>query len=114
MMSEPDRAFEQKVLLDVVQQMNDPEATMRKEAGRRKAILGVGTAGVVVAFFLALNGLVHSFVVALVAATAGCVLGFAIFLEFAQRQWPVTRKFIDMDGVRRRLEELQKPAPSNT
>jgi len=113
-MSEPDPAFERKVLLDVVQQMKDPEATMRKEAGRRKAILGIGAAGVAVAFFMALNGLAHSFVVALVAAIAGCVLGFAIFLEFAQRQWPVTRKYIDMDGVRRRLEELPKPPDDNT
>lgn len=113
-MNKPDPAFEKKVLLDVVEQMKDPEATLRREVARRKTILAAGGAGVVIAFFLAINSLVHPFFVALVAAAAGCVAGFAIFLEFAQKQWPITRKYVDLDGVRRRLEELQGEAGKNT
>ena len=106
-MKDPDPAFEKKVLLEVVEQMKDADATARKQATLRRAMLGLGSAGLVVAFFLALNNLAHPVAVAFVAGFAGCGIGFGLYLEFAQRQWPVTRKYIDIHSVRKRLDELK-------
>ena len=99
-------AFEKKILLDVVDQMKDPEATNRKQAILRRATFGVGAAGLLVAFFLAINELAAPMVIAFLAAMGGSATGFGLFLDFAQKQWPVTRKHIDMNSVRRRLDEL--------
>ena len=107
LMKDPDPAFEKKVLLEVVEQVKDVDATARKQATLRRAVLSLGSAGLVVAFFLAINGLAHGAVVAFIAGFAGCAIGFGLFLEFAQKQWPVTRKYIDVGSVRKRLDELQ-------
>lgn len=107
-MREPDPAFEKKVLLEVVEQMKDLDATARKQATLRRAVLTLGSAGLVVAFFVAINNLADAVVVAIIAGFAGCAVGFGLYLEFAQKQWPVTRKYIDMSGVRKRLDELQR------
>ena len=100
-------AFEKKILLDVVDQMRDPEATERKQATLRRTIFFVGGAGLLAAFFLAINELAHPVVIAFLAAMGGSAIGFGLFLDFAQKQWPVTRKHIDMTSVRKRLDELQ-------
>lgn len=106
-MTDPAAAFEKKVLLDVVDQMKDVEATARKQATLKGAILSLGSAGLVVAFFLVINRILHPIAVIFIAGFAGCAIGFGLYLEFAGKQWPVTRKFIDMDRVRKRLDELQ-------
>lgn len=105
-MKEPDPAYERRILLDVVEQMRDPEETGRKQAMLRRTVLGLGSTGLVVVFFLAMNRLVHPFTVGFLAAAAGTATGFGLFLDFVQKQWPVTRRHIDMNSVRRRIEEL--------
>ena len=106
-MNNPDPRYEKRILLDVVDQMRDPESTLRKESKLRRVILGVGSAGLLIAFFLAFNDLAHPFVSAFLAGAAGCLAGLGLFLEFAQKQWPITRKHIDMESVRARLKELE-------
>jgi uncharacterized membrane protein len=106
-MTAPDPQYEKKVLSDVVNQMADPVVTMEKQKRMKKAIFGVGTIGLVVAFILAMNELVHAFASAFLAAAAGIAIGFALFLEFAHKQWPITRNHIDMDSVQNRLDELE-------
>ncbi|HSF02709.1 MAG TPA: hypothetical protein VLA62_06850 [Solirubrobacterales bacterium] len=105
-MSEPDPAFEKKVLRDVAEQMRDPAETQRQQGVLRKAVAGGGMAGLVAAFFLAINELGHPFLAAFLAAAAGCATGFGLLLGLVHRQWPVTRRHIDMESVRRRLQEL--------
>jgi len=105
-MSDPDPAYEKKILLDVVEQMKDPLATQQKQANLRRTIQGVSLAGLTAAFFLGINNLVQPFVIALVAAIAGCGIGFGLFLNLAQKQWPITSRHIDMESVRKRLQEL--------
>ena len=107
-MTDPDPAFEKKVLLDVVEQMKDPDATARRQATLRGVVMSLGSAGLVVAFFLAINGLANSIFVGFAAGLAGCAVGFGLYIGFAQKQWPVTRRYIDMNSVRKRLDELQK------
>lgn len=106
-MKDPDPAFEKKILLDVVEQMKDVEETARKQAWLRRAMFGLGTTGVIIAFFAAINELLHPVAVAFLAGMAGSAIGFGLFLDFAQKQWPVTRKHIDMNSVRKRLDELR-------
>jgi hypothetical protein len=108
-MTEPDPIFEKKVLLDVVKQMQDVEATERQQATMKKAALGLGSAGLTVAFIIAFHPLGHPVAVAAVAGMAGAVAGFGLFLDFSHRQWPITRRYIDMDSVRARLAELETP-----
>ncbi|MGR9073987.1 MAG: hypothetical protein ACU833_13070 [Gammaproteobacteria bacterium] len=106
-MNEPETAYEKKILLDVVEQMNDPDATERKQAILRKTLTGLGSVGLLSAFFMAINELAHPFVCAFLSAMAGVAVGFELFLEFARKQWPITRRHIDLDSVRNRLEELE-------
>jgi len=106
-MKEPDPHYEKRILRDVVEQMRDPEQTGRRQETLRRVIVGAGSAGLIAAFVLALNQVTHPFVSALLAAAAGAAAGFGLFLDFAHKQWPVTRRHIDMESVRRRLEELE-------
>lgn len=105
-MMNPDPLFEKKVLLDVVEQMENPQATLRKQLRFKRVILGIGSMCLVSAFFLALNDLAGSLVISVIAALGGCAAGFGVFLETVQKQWPVTARYIDMQGVRKRLGEL--------
>lgn len=107
-MKDPDPQYEKKVLLHVVEQMDDPEETMRKQNLVRRTIFALGYAGLLAAFIMALNEVVHPFASAFLAGAAGCAIGLGIFLQFARNQWPITRKHINMDSVRERLDELEK------
>ena len=102
-----DPAFERKILRDVIEQTSNPEETERKQRNLRRMVYGVGYAGLLVAFFLGLNGVGSPFSAVLIAAFSGIAIGFVLFLQFAQRQWPVTRQYIDLDRIRKRLEELE-------
>ncbi len=106
-MKDSDLPFEKKLLLDVVEQMSDPEKTMGKQRVMCRTLYAIGYIGLLLAFILALNEVVHPFTSAFLAAIAGCTLGFAVFLQSARKQWPVTRKHIDMESVRKRLNELE-------
>jgi ribulose 1,5-bisphosphate synthetase/thiazole synthase len=105
-MKNTDPTFERKVLLDVVEQLKDPDQTMRKQTRLKRAIYGAGSLGLVIAFILAMNDLAHIIVTTFIAGMAGSAVGFALFLDFAQKQWPVTMKHIDMGSVEARLDEL--------
>lgn len=107
-MNTPDPEFEKKVLLDVVEQMEDPDETLHKQTRLKRAIYGVGVSGLVIAFFLAINGLAHIVLITFIAGMAGCAVGFGLFLDIVQKQWPVTMQHIDMDSVQARLDELTK------
>lgn len=109
-MDQPDPALERKILQDLVDQMEDPQATLRKQGVLRRALLSASAVGATAVFLLALNDLTHPLVTALAAALLGTLAGFAVFLEFARKQWPVTTRYIDMESVRRRLAELDRQA----
>ena len=106
-MKDPDLQYEEKTLLDVVEQMQDPDDTARKQNWVRRVFFVVGYLGLLAAFIMALNELMHPFTSAFLAGVAGCAIGFAIFLQFSHRQWPITRKHINMESVRKRIDELE-------
>jgi hypothetical protein len=101
-----DPAYEKKILLDVVEQMQDPEKTQRKQAKAKQIILALGSTGLIIAFFLAINGISHPVIISAIAALAGAFIGFALLLGFVLRQWPITSMHIDMESVNQRLDEL--------
>lgn len=105
-MKNPDPKFERKVLLDVVEQLEDPEQTIRKQIRLKRIIYGAGWIGLIVAFMLAINDIGHIIVTTFIAGMAGSAAGFGLFLDFAQKQWPVTMKHIDINSVKMRLDEL--------
>jgi len=107
-MADPDPQYEKKLLRDVVEQMKNPDEAAKKQRRLQRTIALLGNLGLLAAFVLALTGSLHAFASALLAGAAGCAIGFAIFLRLAHRQWPVTRKHIDMASVRTRLEELER------
>ena len=106
-MKNTDPAFEKKILLDLVEQLKDPDQTMRKQIRLKRTIYSAGSFGLVIAFILAMNDLAHVIVITFIAGMAGSAVGFGIFLDFVQKQWPVTIKHIDMDSVETRLDELE-------
>lgn len=101
-----DPKSEKKILKDVVRQMADFAATERKQARLQRVILASGAIALTIAFFLAINEIVHPFIVAVIAAMAGTLIGFSLLFEMVLKQWPVTRQHVDMESVRRRLDEL--------
>lgn len=101
-----DPGFEKKVLLDTVEQMQDPDTTLRKQTRFRNMIYGFGATGLLIAFFLAINNLAHILLITFIAGMAGCAVGFGLFLDLVQKQWPITMKHINMDSLQARLKEL--------
>lgn len=106
-MNDLDLQYEKKTLLDVVEQMKHPDETARKQSWVRRTFFVFGYLGLLAAFIMALNEFSHPFASAFLAAVAGCAIGLAIFLQFAHKQWPVTRKHINMESVKRRIDELE-------
>lgn len=106
-MTSKDSEFEKRVLSDVLEQMQDPESTLAKQHRMRRTIYGLGAGGLTVAFILSINEMAQPFFATFLAALAGSAIGFALFLDFSQKQWPITKNHIDLDSVRRRLEELE-------
>jgi hypothetical protein len=106
-MNDTDLAYEKKILLDVVAQMKDVDATVRQQAILRRTILGLGATGLTVAFFLAINELTHPFGIAVLAFMSGFSMGFGLLLDFLQKQWPITRVHINMESVLERLRTLE-------
>ena len=107
-MTELDPDFEKKILRDVVEQMQDVDKTTRTQTRMRRALLGTGMVCMVIAFFVTLNKQVHPFPIACLAGLSGVAIGFGLFLDFAHKQWPITRRHINMDSVQQRLAELEK------
>ena len=106
-MMDPNPQYEKKVLLDVIEQMREPEETARKQNLIRRTIFAFGYLGLLAAFIMALNELTHPFTSAILAGAAGCAIGLAIFLQFAQKQGPITRKHINIQSVQKRLDEIE-------
>ena len=106
-MKKPDPESEKKILLDVVEQLEDPDKTMHKQMQLKRFIYSVGLIGLVAAFMLAINDITHVIVTTFLAGMAGSAVGFGTYLDFAQRQWPVTIRHIDLDSVKTRLDELE-------
>ena len=105
-MKQPDPQFERKVLRDVVRQMEDVDETARTQARTRRVMVTAGSVILTLALLLAIDARLDSLIIAIVAALGGIAIGFGVCLDFTIQQWPVTRKYIDMERVRKRLEEL--------
>jgi hypothetical protein len=105
-MKKPDPTSERKILLDIVEQLKDPDKTLHKQMQLKRFIYSVGWIGLVTAFMLAINDMTHIIVTTFIAGMAGSAVGFGTFLDFAQKQWPVTMRHIDLDSVKMRLDEL--------
>lgn len=105
-MKRPDPGFEKKVLRDVVRQLEDADNTAIKQRRVRRAVVGAGSLTVLAALLLAIDARLDSLIIAGIAALGGVGIGFGVFMDFTIEQWPVTRKYIDLDRVRERLKEL--------
>jgi hypothetical protein len=108
-MKAPDTQYERKLLLDVVEQMENPDETLRKQLVMRRVIYGVGSIGLLVVFMFAMNDILDPFLAAFGAAMAGAFIGFALMLDFLRKQWPVTRQHVNLESVKNRLRELERP-----
>lgn len=106
-MNDPDPNFEKKALQNVIEQMTNVGETIHNQLTLKKLLFGVGTAGLLFAFLLAIATHVHPLTIALLAGAAGVVIGFGLSLNFVYKQWAVTCRHIDMHSVHKRLEELE-------
>ena len=112
-METPKADYEKKVLRDVLEQVKKPDDTMRSQVKIRKVIFGVSYTALIISFFLSLNELSHSFTSAFLAAVAGVGIGFGILLKFIHKQWPITKRHIDLESVENHLNELENNEPKN-
>ena len=106
-MNNIDPEYEKKILLDVVNQMEDVNLTSRKQASLSRTILVLGTTGLTLSLILAINEAAHPFGITILAFMSGGFMGFGLLHEFIQKQWPITRQHIDMESVKKRLGELE-------
>ena len=107
-METPDPAYEKKVLLALAEQTKNPDETLRNFGNIKKALFTAGSAGFVIAFFLAINSITHSVVIVFVAGMAGVIIGFGILFNlFMQKPWPITAKYFDIGSIQKRLNELR-------
>lgn len=106
-MKESELEFEKKLLNDVVEQFSNPKETERKQKYLRRVIYVLGYLGMLVSFIMAMNEMTHPFISSFLAGISGCAIGFAIILQYVQKQWPFTRNHINMESIRKRLEELE-------
>ena len=106
-MNESDPVFEKKILRDLIEQAQDVDRTVRAQTRMRRTLLGTGLVSMAIALVLTLYEHVHPFPIVCLAGLSGCAIGFGILLGAAHKQWPVTRRHLDMDSVRRRLAELE-------
>ena len=106
-MKKPDYKYEEKILLDVIEQMEAPEETEKKQSRFKQSILALGVTGLMIAFFLALNEIIHPVMITVVAVISGALIGFGLMLEFLLKQWPVTRQHINMESIQQRLDHIR-------
>lgn len=106
-MKSPAEEDERRLLRDVVEQLRDPEETLRKQARIRRLIFGLGDCGLLFAFIFAINDVLHPFAIAFLAAVSGFAIGWGLFLNFARKQWLITRKHINLESIKVRLKEIE-------
>ena len=110
-METPKAEYEKKILTDVLEQAKNSDTTMRSQINIRRVIFGISYRGLIISFFLSLNELSHPFTSAFIAAVAGVGIGFGILLKFIHKQWPITKRHIDLESVENRLNELGANEP---
>ena len=101
------REYEKKILSDVLRQSRNAEKTLRQQNVIRRLLFILGYSGLLFAFVFALNEVWHPFTTAFLAAVSGCAIGLALFLNFAYRQWQITRNHVDLASIEKRLAELE-------
>lgn len=107
-MQSPAEKDEKRLLSDVIEQLRDPEETLRKQARIRRWIFGLGDCGLLIAFIFAINDVLHPFASAFLAAVSGFAIGWGLFLNFARKQWLITRRHINVETIKARLKELER------
>ena len=110
-METPKPEYEKKILRDVLEQVKNPDDTMGPQIKIRKVIFGMSYTALIISFFLAQNELSHPFTSAFLAAIAGLGIGIGVLLKFIHKQWPITKRHIDLESVEKRLNELETNEP---
>lgn len=105
-MSTDNTEKERKALLEIVEQMENPAATIKKQKFLQRVVFGIGYLGLLAGFILAWHRVVNPVASSLVVAFAGAAIGLGVFLKWSGSMWPVTVKYIDLERVRQRLDEL--------
>ncbi len=95
-----------KLLGLTLQALDEPEEYMSKSNRTMFALIGVGSLGLALAFFLQSQGSTSPFVVS-TAGACGFLAGRGTFLREALRGWPVVSRHFDKDGMRQHLKSLQ-------
>ncbi|HYQ72053.1 MAG TPA: hypothetical protein VET88_09025 [Gammaproteobacteria bacterium] len=98
---------ERKALRDIVEQLENPVKTLRKQKLLQRTVLGIGYVGLLVGFILAWHQLVGPVAASLIVAFSGAAVGMGVFMIWSESLWPVTVKYVDLERIKQRLDELE-------
>lgn len=101
---------ERKLLQDLLRDLQDPPASLRKQ---RRLNLALRLAALALLLLAILQGFTRdpSALLMLIPGVIGGVLtGIAVLQDQMLQQWPATAPHVDQASVQRRLDELQAAA----
>jgi len=98
---------ERKALREIVEQLENPAKTLQKQKLLQRTVLGIGYVGLLVGFILTWHQMVNPVASSLVVAISGAAVGMGVFMKWSGSMWPITVKYIDLERVKKRLEELE-------
>ena len=110
-MSPANTESERKALREIVGQLENPDETLEKQKRMQRVILGIGYVGLLIGFILAWHQTVSPVSSSLIIAISGAAVGLGVFLRWLGKMWPYTARYVDLDRVRQRLEELEHDGP---
>ena len=98
---------EKKALREIIEQIEDPGETLRKQTKLQRIVFGLGYTGLLLGFIVAWHETVSPVVSSLMIALSGAAIGMGVFLKWSGGMWPTTAKYVDLERVKQRLEQLQ-------
>jgi len=104
---------EARILREVLQQTEEPDAALAQQHKVRRAMYTIGSVGLLMALLLAFGNYGPSWLAVVVAAVAGFAAGAAVLHEQILNRWPVTVQYLDLDRVRVRLQALERSTGVN-
>ena len=98
---------ERKALREIIAQLEDPAKALRKQKLLQRTVLGIGYIGLLIGFILAWHQMVSPVAASLIVAFSGAAVGMGVFMKWSESMWPVTVKYVDLERIKQRLDELE-------
>ena len=106
-MATNDIEAEKKALREIIEQIENPGETLQKQKKLQRIVFGAGYTGLLIGFIIAWHEMTGPVISSLIIAFSGAAIGMGVFLKWSAGMWPVTAKYVDIERVKQRLEQLE-------